>query len=164
MTNRDIIVYKVRLDHFKKHPSSYNGLSLFIAARRCGKEITEDILEAISPVISERYNQMRHERDQSIKKHSEKYSDNSYLLAFALENETLKEAFDSFREFKKTKAIEDQTLRKRLQRHLESSLKNILQSRPHIEKLNIDLSFTGSDTKRMLELYRLIDELEDYQD
>ena len=69
---------------FKNEPSEYTALAVFLSARKCGKEIPDKILEAITPCIQRLYNEKHELLLTRLEKKNEKYYNNRLLLLLAL--------------------------------------------------------------------------------
>jgi hypothetical protein len=51
LSDWDLLLYESSLKHFRKKPSGYTALPVFLYARKSCKEVPEEILEHITPLI-----------------------------------------------------------------------------------------------------------------
>lgn len=153
-------MFKFSLSLFNNKPTEYSACSVFLQARKYGEEIPDNVLEMITPCIERIYKEKHQKLLERVGNNAEKYNDKKKLLLFALKEETIEMACQSY--LKETKEnVEIDSLRKRLERFLREEIETYIKNnfRESSEFLKY-FPFTGSDTAKMLEIYREISRME----
>lgn len=152
----DEMRYKLSLLQFKKYPSEFSAFSCFLSARKCSKEIPDEVLNLITPSIEKAYEEQRKPLWDRINKRTEKFNEKQKLLSLALKEDSIEIACKKYLDQSKDN-IEITSVRKRLERFLRDELNSYIKNNAaNPSEFLKYFPFKETETASMLEIYREI--------